>query len=723
VKFERFFRLLSYSAIFCGFLALWVSGSFGPVGTLVFAASFVGAWFLEDTRWQIPERPGTVLIVLAVPFYYLGWRSGFFDLSGPESRLPVTLAYLILSLTAVKLFQKKSDRDWVFLYLMAFFEVLLGAGLSISALYMATFVAFTFLMACVMVAFEIRKSAHRTAGNVAAGARVDVGEKLSGLRSRRIPASAAVLVTCIILIAAPLFFFLPRVGGAGMGSGRGRTPTSGFSDVVKLGEAGTIQQSDEVVMRVRITRMTELPQFIRWRGVALDTFNGNAWSRSSQGVSEQLDRGANGVVRVDEAANRDDLVRQTVYLEPLDRPVLFGLPRMIGVLSSFPWIRRDMEGGLSFPSTNERVSYSVISDPTWPSDAALRSDNTPYTLEYARYLALPRTLDPRIAGLAEAIGGRSQNRYDTARATEKYLQTRFGYTLDLRAGGPDPLADFLFNVREGHCEYFATAMAVMLRTEGIATRVVNGFQAGEYNDTADAFVVRQRNAHSWVEVYFPKENAWVPFDPTPYAGQNLTGNQVGIAARLNKYLEALEMVWIQYFVAFDNQEQRSLFSSFRRSVSELNTRSSSWTRSLSDGISDWWKRLRGDMGSSERLTAIGFGVGSVVGLGVLTLLFVWSSRKLVKSKFWRRLVDRIRRRRAVSVVEFYERMLAVLAGKGFERDPHQTPLEFAYAIGFPEAVDVTEKYNRVRFGDRDLTLAESDQIEGWLRELESPGRN
>ena len=113
---------------------------------------------------------------------------------------------------------------------------------------------------------------------------------------------------------------------------------------------------------------------------------------------------------------------------------------------------------------------------------------------------------------------------------EEYLRTSFGYTLEQKASGDDPLSDFLFNVREGHCEYFATAMAVMLRTKGIATRVVNGFQEGEFNATANMYVVRQRHAHSWVEVYFPGENAWITFDPTPSAGRESGASMSGITA-------------------------------------------------------------------------------------------------------------------------------------------------------------------------------------------------
>src|SRR5207237_8669027 len=137
-----------------------------------------------------------------------------------------------------------------------------------------------------------------------------------------------------------------------------------------------------------------------------------------------------------------------------------------------------------------------------------------------------------------------------------------------KAGGPDPLADFVFNVKQGHCEYFAAALAVMLRTQGIASRVVNGFLPGEYNETAGAYTVRQSDAHSWVEVYFPQTNSWVTFDPTPSAGRT-SHERTGLAGIFSKYSEAIELMWFQYVVAYDKQEQRSLVSSIRQRLVDL----------------------------------------------------------------------------------------------------------------------------------------------------------
>src|SRR5690606_18089027 len=146
---------------------------------------------------------------------------------------------------AIKLLQKKSDRDWIFLYLMAFFEVLLGAGLSISIFYFASIILYIFVMTAVVVLFEMRNTSQRMApiDPVSFGD----ADKFS---YRGLPAISIPLVLMTILIAAPIFFALPRVGSGFGGRQGGLQTSSGFSDRVRLGGIGSIQQNDAVVMRV-----------------------------------------------------------------------------------------------------------------------------------------------------------------------------------------------------------------------------------------------------------------------------------------------------------------------------------------------------------------------------------------------------------------------------------------------------------------------------------------
>jgi transglutaminase-like putative cysteine protease len=720
MNFDRFFKFISYAVVFCGFLTLWVTGSFGYIITVLFISALIGAAFLENTRWQVSERIGTVLIFVIVPLFYLGWKYRFWGFATSETAVAGILSQLILLLSVIKLFQKKADRDWLFLYLMAFFEVLLGAALSISPVYLGSLILYLFVTVLAIVGFEIRKSARVVNKNLGT-IPLEANKNLNKTPFRKLPITAITLLILIVGVAAPMFFMLPRVGSAGFGLNQGGvTGLTGFSDKVRLGEIGRIQQSDEVVMRVRVeSDEDDSGAGFRWRGVALDTFDNKSWSKSKAAPQNPFIKSENDVFRVDYASGKRTLTVQTVYLEPLDTPVLFALTRPVAIQGNFLILQKDAYGGISSNRNSlERISYKVHSDRWIPSVDALKKDNAVYSAEDVNYLQIPNKFDERIGNLALQITRDKNNRYDKAKAIEQYLQTQFGYTLEQKAGGDEPLADFLFNVREGHCEYFASAMVMMLRTQGIAARVVNGFQRGEYNETAEMFVVKQKDAHSWVEVYFPKEKAWITFDPTPFAGQNLSGNTAGMFGFARKYLDALEALWIQYFVSYDNQEQRSLFRSMKNGFTDFQAQTTEWLNEYQNKIQDWWREVRGDKGLQASLWAIVYGAGYLIAFiaGFLILWVVY--RRAKKMDLWRKFVFWWRRKKQKSIVEFYERMEKVLASRGFQRQPHQTPLEFAFGLKMPEAVLITQKYNSVRFGEKNLSGEDFEEIENWLESLE-----
>lgn len=717
---ERTFRILSYAVVLCGFASLWISGVFGVFGTALFFAVLIVSILIEGSRWQISERVGTALTVLALPAFYVLWKGGFFEFTGPETELPGILARLILSLTAIKLLQKKGDRDWIFLYVMAFFQVLLAAGLSISALYLAVLIVFVTLMVATIIVLEVKRTNFAIAER-SRHHKGPIGDRPhSKLYSKSLPAMALSLLILITFVATPLFFLLPRVGGAGVGSSLGGVATySGFSDSVRLGGIGRIQQNDEVVMRVRVEDREKLRGPIRWRGVALDTFDNQTWKRSRAGSRESVTKNDRDLFVLDLADTRESLIIQTVYLEPIDTQALFAINRAVAVQSNYPVIFRDLHDSLTFPRSGERTSYRVLSDVNLPSERDLRRDRAPYPPSFQNYLQLPNGLDPRIGELASRLTETTENRFDAARSIEFHLQNDYGYTLEQRAGGDQPLADFLFNVREGHCEYFATAMVIMLRTQGIAARVVNGFQQGEYNETADVYTVRQREAHSWVEVYFPGQNTWVEFDPTPAAAQTFGTGTAGFYDRINKYLEALEMIWIQYFVAFDTQEQRSMLTSIRRSISEYNERTTPWIETVREVVSAWWSELRGDSGFASSIIAAAIGLSVIFVVTALYLIAKRITKWLGLRELWKRIFKTNDFLDQSPTVDFYLRMENALRKHGLVRKSSQTPLEFAYTLKIPEAVFVTEKYNLVRFGNSKISSNERMALEDAIERLES----
>jgi hypothetical protein len=320
------------------------------------------------------------------------------------------------------------------------------------------------------------------------------------------------------------------------------------------------------------------PRYLRWRGIALDSYDGRTWSvsdpsrrkslaqhlTSSDGADSDAQFNRNHVLDPKRAnpqptARKVEPIEQAIILEPLSTDTLFATQvafRLRGPIATISLDKRT--GALSSQGFKGRTSYSVSSDLNVPSEQELRFDSPASSPEdiFRAYTQKPK-LDPRISELAHDITRNSATPFDKARAIENYLKTEFVYTLDLKSAELDPLADFLFHTREGHCEYFATAMAIMLRTLDIPARIVNGFQMGEYNNLNDLYTVRESDAHSWVEAYFPRNEAWIEFDPTPSAGIN-DYSQGGLLARLRKYADAIEVFWLDYIVTLDSDEQASI---------------------------------------------------------------------------------------------------------------------------------------------------------------------
>ncbi|MCU1264682.1 MAG: Transglutaminase-like enzyme putative cysteine protease [Acidobacteria bacterium] len=732
MSFNTYFRASSYAMIIVATLALVWAGALHWSLAVLFGGATLLSWQIEGTRWQISERTGLILVLISIPVFYLDWsyQSALRLTTIGElqtNALVSAIAHLIVVLSAIKLLQVKSDRDWVFLYLISFFEVLLAAGLSLSPVFLASLGIYLVSGVSTVIAFEIYK-ARRRLKPVATRFLVADSQRRSARRlqttpngeTRRLPVLSVAFLFLIVLLALPLFLVAPRAGAAAF-TRRGSGPTNfiGFSENVQLGELGTLKANDQVVMHVRIEDSSgAAPRDLKWRGVALDEFTGRAWKKSletrraEKRVEERCEtggepaRGGCGVFPLDTTEALHRLTIQTIFLEPMDAAVIFAAPRAVAVQGPFPFLRMDGEGAIqSRRHEFERLIYRAVSDTTAPEAALLRQDAQAYPVSYFRYLQRPESLDPRIEELAHSIVVRehARNSYDAARAIETALRNDYNYSLQMKASGPDPLSDFLFNVREGHCEYFSTAMAVMLRTQGIPARVVNGFLTGEYNDAAGAYTVRQSDAHSWVEVYFPATKSWVTFDPTPAAGRT-TSQRAGLAGLFGKYAEAFELMWFQYVIGYDKQEQRSLATS-------LNNRLFRYRHTLSDEVTSI-RKLPG--GFWQRILLF-------IMAGVFVFLTILLLRR-IRHFGWRRVLRTTRAadQTGPSAIEFYERLTSLLAARGLKRGLDQTPLEFAVRVGWQEVMGITQAYNRVRYGADKLAPAESRQIEDWLQGLERP---
>src|SRR5687768_13415046 len=256
MKFLSYFRAFSYAMIGVAMLALVLAGGLDYGLALAFLVLMIVSWRLEGTRWQLPERYGLAIVLLSIPLFFLDWHYQK-GIGEPVERLGVTaLAHLIVFLSAVKLLQVKKDRDWVFLYLISFFEVLLAAGLSFSPVFLGTLTLYLLCGLSAVTAFEIQK-ARRSLRHAETKLLVPPDSRLfkKGRRrswrnteAARLPFVAVALLLLIFALALPLFLIAPRSGAAALTrSGGGLTNFIGFSENVTLGQIGTLKQDDAVV--------------------------------------------------------------------------------------------------------------------------------------------------------------------------------------------------------------------------------------------------------------------------------------------------------------------------------------------------------------------------------------------------------------------------------------------------------------------------------------------
>ena len=308
----------------------------------------------------------------------------------------------------------------------------------------------------------------------------------------------------------------------------------------------------------------------------LSQFDGRRWyNPAGQNQTIRVDHGLAILADENQRRRLGQRITYQVRVDSVDADALFfaGVPEF--VQTSLPLLFRTPQGsfrtGRGFGSQTQYFAQSFRPETEIKPYIAPPLSST----ETTEYLLLP-TIDRRIIDLARNLdhGGTTVER---ARGFEQYLRRNYSYTTELlKQEVPDPLANFLFDRRAGHCEYFASSMAVMLRVVHIPTRVVTGFQSGVYNPITGWHVLRASDAHSWVEAWAPG-HGWITFDPTPPA--NSPQGKPWSAMAL--YLDAAEMWWQRWVMDYDLDHQLYLASRFEQSTRN-------WKGISTDG---WMKRL------------------------------------------------------------------------------------------------------------------------------------
>ncbi len=723
MTYARYFKISSYCLMTSGFAAIAATGAIDLFSIVLFGSALIASWFVDTERLhrRLPSWVLNCVVVAYLPVYLL-------DLKVISRSFVVSTIHLIFLMATVKVLTRATDRDYAYLYLISFAELLAASTLTIDLTFAVSLLVFVFSGVTTLILYEMRRSNARALRHariqpvVVPRAMQGTGlELFSSFPSRAMTAMSVAVTLLILLLSVPLFLVLPRVSLGIYKRPPGRTQfMSGFSERVELGELGHIKLSDAMVMRVRLGEGTpNLPADLKWRGVALDHYDGRAWSRSRLG--RRALAADSGYYKLEESTYGPETLWQTYFLEALSTEVVFGSHRALAVSREIGALSRDASDNL-FTSRHpfSKLRYSVLSEIVRPDPALI--PEIPGPLEEsirATALQLPR-LDPRIGILAAEVTRQEKHPYRKALALEAYLRTNFGYTLEMSGTpeGGDPVAGFLFVVRRGHCEYFATAMALMLRKVGIPARLVNGFRSGEYNSLGKDWIVRQYDAHSWVEAYFAPYG-WVEFDPTPPDPQR-PGRR--FTRMLSNLADAVGLWWSEEVVNYDLLKQFQLVRSVR-----------AWTeRQVGDRAVRAWRSARQgisagiDAALNRRWSSLQAG-GAAATAVVCLLMFRMRSRWLPALKrSLRRLVFPADR---ASVIEsFYAEAMRLLERHGLRRRRGQTPLEFAADLGAhpvrPDLTALTGIYYRMRFGpgSSDEDLAEARRILNSMKKLSGPRR-
>jgi transglutaminase-like putative cysteine protease len=711
---DRFYRTALFFLVLTSVMTLVGTGKL-DLFTTVLAPTLV---LYKGVRWwrgnppELKHSVATRLVVLYVFFFFIDlfFVSRLLAADVPNPGLYSALlavVHFLLFVTLVRFYSVTTDRDALFLSMLAFAGVLASAIFTVDTSFLAFFVVFLVFAVAVFVGLEIRRAA-----NGAIFPAVNVDHPRERNFNRALSLAALTVSLGAVVLGSVLFLVFPRFS-AGYFARTGLQPSlmSGFTDNVELGQIGEIKKNTSVVMRVQTGAPVNYP-LLRWRGIALTNFDGRRWysPESRRRTKTPESNGWIAVTSGKELEGRPSVQVQFItLLQPLASDTLFGPAQVMALRGNFSGeagtydgsVRRsfvsvDATGSIYNPSHNfSQIRYEGVSilPVARPAQARMAGTNYPEEIRET-YLQLPPKLDRRVPELARKITSDADNPYDQALTMESYFRTNYAYTLNLTGKpGADPLAHFLFDTKAGHCEYFATAMAVMLRTLGIPSREVNGFLPGEYNDVGGDYIVRASDAHSWVEAYFPG-TGWLTFDPTPPSNDEATG----LLSRLELYIDWFQLTWNEWVINYDFSHQISL----ARSVGQTST--------------DWKKKWRGEFQrlqdhGMERLTEwqqahglLRFVFPVVLVLALVLLRLGWLRSFCRWLQFaWMGKMPEAERSNPQMASRLYAELLRLLEKRGFVRRETQTPREFAQSFALqgglaPTVREFTDLYVQSRFG-------------------------
>ncbi|MFZ0961183.1 MAG: DUF3488 and transglutaminase-like domain-containing protein [Terriglobia bacterium] len=708
ISVQRFFEVSLLLTLATGFLTVATTGKLDMVSIVMMCGALsIKLWsYVRGADYSLGPKTVTRISIFYIFFYGLDF---LIFAAGPSAvdRMLTATVHLILFTAVMKIFSARTYRDYGYLATLSFLMMLASAVLTVGTTFLVFFTLYVVFAISTFISYEIKRGME--AARRAPEGPFRMPEQNRQAVEKALLTTAVGLAVGIFTLAGILFFVIPRYRtGYLTNLSMQAQNITGFSETVNLGDIRKILRSPMVVLRVMPEGNPRAYEGVKWRGVTLNSFNGKKWfNDNSDRISIPAEAYQHFVIPTPEGWEHrpHHPLRYRVLRAALTTDVLFAAAEA-RELSGVRLLNEDETGSLHNPmNVSVPYAYDLVSDTGVPPARELRNSPTQYPDQIRLiYLRLPHQLDPRVGELARTLTSAATNNYDRAAAIQSYLRNNFQYTLDPPAIEPeDPVGSFLFRSKSGYCEYFAAAMAVMLRTLNVPSRLANGFQTGTYNRIGKDFVVRARDAHSWVEVYFTGYG-WIPFDPTPADPHPV------LPGEWDDYVDTAALFWNEWVINYDfshqerlarevERDSRDFQQVFRRRFEHFKRR----------GILAAF-RIEGWLMSHKMLVLL-------VMLAILAALILTDkSGSLAELRF--RLAWRFARRHTEltprEATLTYQRLLHTMRKKGFRKNPSQTPREFAFSfLGTPwgpGVMEFTKLYNILRFGKAAVSLARLRKI-------------
>jgi hypothetical protein len=711
-------------------------GSWGVLSIAIAAAASSCLAYRPDGRPRLPRW--VIYVSVAASIVYLLWE--MFAPHEEQTVYILDLAHFMIFLCCCKLFELRRNRDMGVVLLVSFLLLVISAFVSASLLFgLVLMLDITVGLAWLRVFQETcetdailrrRQSDGPEFGAIGSnGAAVPFG--------RASPSTMVTYSAVLTVIAIAVFVTVPRGWGSGLFGGMRRlmrTSLTGMNDEVRL-QSTPIIEDQSLVLRARFIRRKELitdEDFHPYlRGLTFDRYHDGRWQRTPA-VSEVVFpagtpqdpmplSGANG------PQGLEDVTEQQIWLDDTADGSLFAIypPLAFGSIdvdrvyqdrkdlalhvrassrSSIHYVVRSMPDAQ--PSVQRSLEFKPTVSRDGPSDIPLR------VADFARELA-SRYGDP---------SDPAQHRIIARRFCDYLHSAVFAYTLNrghvaAEFEPVDPVQNFLFVNRRGHCEYFATAMTVLCQAVGIRARLVGGYHGGEFNGVGEFYQFRRKDAHAWVEVYLPEEG-WVTFDPSPIETGRRSTQDTSLGARLRQMLDFVQFKWSLFVVSFDKESRQELAGRFL-----------GWLRTLGSeerGPKSFWGTLQAlawgpDVLPIWQRLLYWLLLALSTTLALLLLRVLWILSLMVRERLPRqnrRGAGPVRRAEA----KFYDRVLLLLANKGHIKPAQQTPREFAEELArrYPDLAllpEITHWFYESQYGHRVLSADRHQRLGPFLQRL------